>query len=112
MLPGLVYLVFPEFEPFALAYPAFAVFELPLLVPICMCLTIVVFGCLALVSPIGSVYELLVLVYLLSVVPLADLISSRLFTSLMLLTIVLYRLMKLDSCRHGDRCCLCGCGGA
>ena len=76
VLPELVYLVFPEFEPFALAYPAFAVFKLPLLVPMCVCLAIVIFGCLALVSPIGSVYELLVLVYLLYIVPLADLISS------------------------------------
>jgi hypothetical protein len=79
MLPELVYLVFPEFEPFVLAYPAFAVFKLQLLVPVCICLAVVVFGCLALVSPIGSIYKLLVLVYLLSIGPLADLISSHLF---------------------------------
>ena len=112
MLPELVYLVFPKFKPFTLAYPTFAVFELQLPVPVCICLTVVVFGCLALVSPIGSIYELLMLVYLLSVGPLANLISSHLFTSLVLLAIVLCRLMKLDSRCHGDCRCLCGCCGA
>lgn len=92
-LPELVYLTFPKFEPFALVYPAFAVFELPLLVPVCMCLAVVVFGCLVLVSPVSLVYELLALVYLLSVVPLADLISSRLFASLVFLAIILCHLM-------------------
>jgi len=93
-LPGLVYLV-------AFVYPAFAVSELPLLVlrlPVCVYLTVVVFGCLVLLAN------------LLSVIPLANLISSRILTSLVLLAIVLCHLVKLDSRRHGDRRCL-GYGG-
>jgi len=71
-LPELVYLVFPEFEPCALVYPAFAVFELLLLILVCVCLA---------------------LVSLHSVVLLADRIASRLFTSLVFLAIVLCRLV-------------------
>ena len=73
-LPQLMYLVFPKFELFALVYPTFTVFRLPLLIPVCMCLAVVIFGCLVLTSPVSLVYELLMLIYLLSVVPLADLI--------------------------------------
>jgi hypothetical protein len=76
-LPELVYLVFPKFEPCALVYPAFTVFELLLLIPVCVCLALVY----------------LLSVVLLSVVPLADLISSRLFASLVFLAIVLCRLV-------------------
>jgi hypothetical protein len=47
-LPELVYLVLLVFERFALVYPAFAVFELPLLVlgfPVCVSLVVLVFEC-------------------------------------------------------------------
>ena len=43
-------------------------------------------------------------------VPLADLVSSRLCTSLMLLAIISCHLVKFDGRHHGDHRFLCGCG--
>ena len=89
-------------------YPAFTVFELPLLVlrlPVCVCLTIVMFGCLALLANLLSVV-------ILSIIPLADLISSCILIFLMLLAIILCHLVKFDSRCHGNYHYLCGYGVA
>ena len=57
--------------------------------------------------PLLSLFSLHTLLF----VPLADLVSSPLSTSLVLLAIISCRLVKFDGCCHSDHHCLCGCRG-